>query len=144
MRFPDIPLMARTFDLFRRLNFGSSTLIPYILSAPNDIQLFNGYLITGKPGVPDPFHVSVSNGGTVPDNYVQQGYDNLIEAKFSRFKEDLARNFDEGWKELIQYDGYSTRAYMSMNSPEYPDSVSAIEKDRVGCPFNSHTRSIGH
>ena len=124
MRFPDIPRMSRTFDLFKRLKFTDKTVIPYYLSTPHDIQFFNGYLFTGTPPGQDPFHVSISNGGNVPDNWERQGYSNLIEAKLGPFKQALATDFESGWKQLMHYDKYSTRMYMSLIDPQYPTPVS--------------------
>jgi hypothetical protein len=130
MRFPDTPLMHRTFDLFERLKFDDKTLIPYIMTTGNDITLFNGYFGTGTP-TGDPFHVSVSEGGTVPDSFVQQGYSNLVDAKLKKFRKALVHNFDDGWKQLMEYDGYSMRTYMSLVDPQYPDAVSIIYDFRV-------------
>jgi len=43
MRFPKISTMDRTFDLFERLGIKKGNkLIPYIMSADNNIMLYNG------------------------------------------------------------------------------------------------------
>lgn len=126
MRYPDIPIMWRTFDLFKRLNFGQNTKIPYTLSGANDVLYYNGFLYKASQtlDVDDPFHVSVKNGGNVPNNYVASGYDALIDAKLGPFKKALAADFEKGWRELMAYDGYSTRAFMSLVEPRYPKEVS--------------------
>ena len=46
MRYPDIPIMKRTFELVRsKLNIGQK-LIPVIMSNDNSILHFNGRRIT--------------------------------------------------------------------------------------------------
>jgi hypothetical protein len=127
MRFPDIPLMEATFNLFRRLNFDKKTQIPYYLSTPHDVTLFNGFLVSGPiPHEEDPFHVSESKGGLVPDKFAQKGYSHWIDEKLNPFKKALVNNFDEGWKYLMQYDSYSFRTYMTLEEPKYPNSVSLV------------------
>ncbi|KAF8475407.1 amine oxidase [Gautieria morchelliformis] len=127
MRFPDIPLMETTFKLFRRLNFDKKTQIPYYLSTPRDVTLFNGFLVSGPiPNEEDPFHVSESKGGLVPDEFAQKGYSHWIDEKLRPFKEALVKDFDEGWKYLMQYEGHSFRTYMTMEDPKYPNSVGLV------------------
>ena len=142
MRFPKIPLMDRTFNLFERLNIPR---IPYYLSTPHDVKLFNGYLFKGTPPEKDPFHVSTSNGGNVPDSWESQGYGNLIEAKFGPFKQALATDFDKGWKQLMQFDNYSTRMYMSSIDPKYPTPVSVSQVAAYAVSHvTDHWGPIGH
>ncbi|KAF8492942.1 amine oxidase [Gautieria morchelliformis] len=124
MRFPDIPLMETTFALFRRLNYGPETKIPYHLSTPQDVRLFNGFLVTGPvENEADPFHVSESKGGLVPDNFAQRGYQHWLDEKLERFRKPLVDDFDKGWEFLMQYDAHSFRTYMTMQDPKYPSSV---------------------
>lgn len=79
MRFPDNPIMSRTFDLFRRLkieknpntNSGEQKqgeLIPYYLVGPRTPSYYNNRrVLATDPPVEDPFGASISKGGTVPD-----------------------------------------------------------------------------
>lgn len=78
MRFPNIPIMHRTFNLFHRLdihedlnpNPAQETLIPYYLTGPRTPLLYNNILFippVDDGADPDTFRVSVANGGTVPD-----------------------------------------------------------------------------
>lgn len=77
MRFPDMPLMARTFDLFRnrlgivedRTAKKQGALIPYYFSGPANPSYFNNILVTNDMNITtsDPFSVSESKGGKVPD-----------------------------------------------------------------------------
>jgi hypothetical protein len=139
MRFPDIPLMETTFSLFRRLNYGPETQIPYYLSTPDDVQLFNGFLVSGPvANEEDPFRVSTSNGGLVPDEFSRRGYAHWLEEKLCRFREALVDDFDSGWKLLMTYDAHSFRSYMTLddtkctedpNDPQdgkYPTSVGLV------------------
>lgn len=84
MRFPKIPIMRRTFDLFDRVGIRDNTstpptrgsLIPYYLSGPNTPLLYNNIKYVPPPTSPggggsteqeDIFKVSETNHGTVPD-----------------------------------------------------------------------------
>lgn len=81
MRFPNIPIMHRTFNLFDRLNIkedltpdpAQETLIRYFLNGPATPLLYNNIRFIPPPSQPggtqaDTFHVSVANGGTVPNS----------------------------------------------------------------------------
>lgn len=79
MRFPDNPIMRRTFDLFRRLKIEKNPnpnsneqkqgeLIPYYLTGPGTPSYYNNRrVLATDPPVKDPFGASISEGGTVPD-----------------------------------------------------------------------------
>ncbi|EJD42298.1 hypothetical protein AURDEDRAFT_89618 [Auricularia subglabra TFB-10046 SS5] len=103
MRFPDIPFMTRTFDLFKRLGIDT---IPYILSIPKNLNLVNGKLLTNAEidGKTDPFETHVP--------VVDQSSSAMVSSQIDVFKDALAKDFEAGWKELMQFDEYSTRAYM--------------------------------
>jgi hypothetical protein len=127
MRFPDIPLMATTFSLFRRLNYGEDTQIPYYLSTPDDLRLFNGFLVTGPiVNEEDPFHVSESKGGVVPDEFALQGYQRWLDEKLDPFREALVADFEKGWNFLMGYDAHSFRTYMTLEDPKYPTTVGLV------------------
>jgi len=73
MRYPRIPIMQRTFDLFHRVNFTETNgkLITYWMAAKNSNTpaLYNNIRWDGKdPDGPqgDYFKVGTLNGGTVP------------------------------------------------------------------------------
>jgi hypothetical protein len=54
MRYPDIPPMQSTFDLFKELGWvpgGPGRLIPYHLSSSNTVQEFNDIRMQGPPPV---------------------------------------------------------------------------------------------
>jgi Flavin containing amine oxidoreductase len=54
MRYPDIPPMQSTFDLFKELGWvpgGPGRLIPYYLSSSNTVQEFNDIRMQGPPPV---------------------------------------------------------------------------------------------
>lgn len=113
MRYPDIPFMCRTFRLFDylKINPDTKTLIPYVMSLGQNLNLYNEILLTNdqvsKAG-PDPFQVGLD-----------QPYSNLIDAKIGPMKAAIANNFQEGWKELLELDQYSTRGYMGLVDPKY-------------------------
>lgn len=105
MRYPFIPIMDRTFDLFKRLNMPT---IPYILDNEKAPKLFNDRLFSGGP---DPYHVSVKNGGSVPDE-VADNAGKILDGIFGAFKDRMAEDFDTGFAKLMEYDDFSTREYL--------------------------------
>jgi hypothetical protein len=78
MRFPDIPPMARTINLFKRLNL-EEDLVEYRMKTENDLRYFNGirasraYIEAHK--CEDVFNISKRKGGSVPDFYAQESAD---------------------------------------------------------------------
>ncbi|XXH01116.1 hypothetical protein Hte_007467 [Hypoxylon texense] len=112
MRFPKIPAMDRTFDLFKRTNM---PLIPYYLDGgPNCPKLFNDRFFTS--GVQDPYEVSVANNGSVPDDVVDT-VDEKLEEAFGPYKQALAEDFDAGFTLLKTVDDFSTREFLKRGGP---------------------------
>jgi len=111
MRYPNIPTMKRTFDLFKLTGV---PLREYILSCDKTPDLFNDRF--NEPG-PDPYHVSTKNGGCVPEHVVDN-VSTLLEGAFGPYKEKLAKNFNEGFKELMKVDDFSTREFLKRGGPE--------------------------
>ncbi|OCH90038.1 amine oxidase [Obba rivulosa] len=154
MRYPNIPFMNRVFDLFTRVGI-DDLLIDYHLSSDNALKYFNSrppVTATQVEGEPDYFHVSVANGGTVPDDYLSEGVDRWTEKVYDPFKvlfagldgaetvEERQEIFKKAWDKLASQDYLSTRAYMlsphglqtatedkesqlPFNPPSYPESV---------------------
>ena len=87
MRFPDIPVMQRLFELFKKLKI---PLTPYFLDfgSVKCPSRFNDKLVVdGDPPVFDPYHVSTSNGGSVPDPTIQKGADEILNEAFGPYKD---------------------------------------------------------
>ncbi|KAI2464211.1 FAD/NAD(P)-binding domain-containing protein [Annulohypoxylon bovei var. microspora] len=112
MRFPDIPIMKRTFDLFKLTEM---KLIPYYLSGPETLDLFNDRF--SDEGISDPHHVSIQNGGSVPDDVVDNVSKILGEA-FDPYKDKLVDNFEDGFAELMKVDDLSTREFLKRGGPD--------------------------
>ena len=126
MRFPKIPFMNRTFDLFRRLDIRDSgpgaLLINYVMSNPHNINLYNGHKLTNKQLESttdnDPFKTNVK--GLFGTTEV------MVNTQIGGFREAIVENFEEGWRKLMEYDGWSTRGYMTlygMNGTKYSNEV---------------------
>jgi monoamine oxidase len=111
MRYPDIPTMKRTFDLFKRTNM---PLREYILKCDTTPDLFNDRIF--EPG-PDPYHVSTQNGGCVPEHVVDK-VSTLIDDAFRPYKEKLAEDFNRGFEELMKVDDFSTREFLKRGGPD--------------------------
>lgn len=111
MRYPDIPTMQRTFDLFRRTDV---CLRKYHLEGTNCPKLFNDRPFASATR--DPYCVSVSSGGTVPDDVVGN-VDGILEDTFGPFKRALAEDFETGFQCLMAVDHFSTREYLKRGGP---------------------------
>ncbi|KAA8645834.1 hypothetical protein EYZ11_011931 [Aspergillus tanneri] len=109
MRYPDIPIMRRTFDLFKMMNIST---IPYYLQGKNCPQRFNDRTVLPTAVTEtDPFHVSVAKGGSVPNDVVDT-WSSILEASFRPYKDEMKKNFEDGFAMLMEVDNYSTREYL--------------------------------
>ncbi|KAL8726335.1 MAG: hypothetical protein Q9166_006783 [cf. Caloplaca sp. 2 TL-2023] len=112
MRFPNIPPMERTFDLFRRTGV---PLIDYHLSGENTPKRYNAITVfPAKGDAPveeDPFHVSESKGGIVPDQSMKT-IDKVLEEAYAPLKEALKRGDAESFKLFEELDEYTVRDYL--------------------------------
>ncbi|KAI0894616.1 FAD/NAD(P)-binding domain-containing protein [Annulohypoxylon nitens] len=111
MRFPEIPIMKRTFDLFKLTDM---PLIPYYLNGPRTLDLFNDHFSDESSS--DPYHVSITNGGSVKDDVVDN-VGEIINGVFGPYKEKLAEDFDTGFDELKKVDDCSTREFLKRGGP---------------------------
>lgn len=128
MRFPKITIMDTTFELFKKLKI---PLIPYYLNHESTkppgkgsvncpTMLNDKTVIDGEEPVPDPFGVSVANGGSVPNDTVDN-VTNLLDEAFGPFKDEMAKGFENGFKILKKYDEYSTREFLKNPPPPEKD-----------------------
>jgi monoamine oxidase len=127
MRFPDINIMKSTFKLFKQLNL---PLIPYFLDLESGSvkcsTMYNDItLIDGEPRGSDPFRVGEANGGSVPDTNVDD-VNKLLNAVYEPFKKAMAGDFEEGFKFLMKYDGYTTREILK-NPPPAKNGLTPLE-----------------
>ncbi|KPM44948.1 hypothetical protein AK830_g1667 [Neonectria ditissima] len=147
MRFPDNPVMARTFDLFSKLKMNKvdfeknpdaedGSLIPYYMNngGPDAMSpepwSFNDTTIWGKSYVSvqdeshtdDPF--SMATDGSISPEILRNSPDAIMSANIeplrAALKKDLETNppGDSGWKLLMEYDTYSTRQFLGTSHPE--------------------------
>ncbi|EJD46934.1 amine oxidase, partial [Auricularia subglabra TFB-10046 SS5] len=104
MRFSHgVPFMDRVFDLLAML--GIETM-DYVMSLPQNLNFFNGVLLTNKEleaAGPDPFRTGVGVGQSVKE---------LVKQQIGGFKDALVHDFPAGWEKLMKYDNHSTRSYM--------------------------------
>ncbi|KAI0410483.1 FAD/NAD(P)-binding domain-containing protein [Xylaria grammica] len=112
MRFPKIPIMNRTFDLFARTDM---PLMPYYLKGQNTRDLFNDHFSDERSC--DPFHVSIESGGDVPNDVVDN-VSNIIDEAFRPYKEELAKCFSQGFDKLMAADDFSTREFFRRGGPD--------------------------
>ncbi|CAH0020146.1 unnamed protein product [Clonostachys rhizophaga] len=114
MRYPKIPTMWRTFDLFRRTNVPQ---IKYYLDGGDACpKLYNDHLYV--KGVKDPYQISVRNGGSVP-NEVVDNVDDILGQAFNPYKSALANDFNNGFEMLMGVDNFSTREFLQKGGPKY-------------------------
>lgn len=109
MRFPKLPFMGRVFDLFGRMKV---SLKPFEMKGTNCRQVRNDHVsISQEPLVPDPYRVGQRNGGSVPDEVVDQA-DALLELALGPFKQALHQDMAQGFKQLMEVDDMSMREYL--------------------------------
>jgi hypothetical protein len=135
MRFPDTPVMDKTFELFKKLKI---KLLPYNLRDDENWLVYNDIRykrkdITAKIWSTDPFKVGQSNGGTVPDEWAKQDPSELLSRMIQPFIDTLIKNPEEELKRIIEkYDHYSTRSYLAEKGPYPPAVINWIETMSVG------------
>ncbi|KIK62636.1 hypothetical protein GYMLUDRAFT_164923 [Collybiopsis luxurians FD-317 M1] len=136
MRFPDIFLMRRTFDLARkRLGMGNDRFIKIIMRCDNAIKHFNGigakqsaYSKTDDNGTTsaDTFKLGKSlknKDGYIPEDFLHEGTTKLYKATLEPLRKyfvDLP--FQDAFLKLMRLDHHSVRSYMR-EAMGYPDSV---------------------
>ncbi|KAF5659584.1 amino-acid oxidase [Fusarium heterosporum] len=144
MRFPDNPVMKRTFDLFRRLgmekvdfqanpNAPDGSLVPYIMTpSPSSTNpwCYNNITVWGArykdvqtaASSVDPFDVDADK--TISPELLHAGPDEVMKANIhclrKALKEDAEKTppGESGWKKLMKYDTYSTRQYLATAHPD--------------------------
>ncbi|KAI5850492.1 hypothetical protein DFP73DRAFT_524230 [Morchella snyderi] len=113
MRYPKIPLMDRTFQLFEDLGV---PLIPYYLSGTGNPAMYNDILGPGTEGSFDHYHISTDNGGVAlifGDKAVRDGVTEVMRQALEPWKGPLRENFETGFHKLVtEADKYSTREYL--------------------------------
>lgn len=137
MRFPDVYLMKRTFDLARkRLGMGADKFIEVITHSEQTIKHFNGISVldgqysrtddNGKISA-DTFKVGRSDknkDGYIPQEYLDQGTSKLYNldtlGPLRQYFVDAP--FAEAFLKLMRFDKHSVRSYMR-EIMGYPDSV---------------------
>ncbi|KAL8995319.1 MAG: hypothetical protein Q9169_004923 [Polycauliona sp. 2 TL-2023] len=112
MRFPNVPPMERTFDLFKRTGV---PLIDYLLKGENTPKRYNGITVfppkDGATLEDDPFHVSESKGGGVPDERMTT-ISHILEEAMAPLKDALKRGDAESFKLFEEADEYTVRGYL--------------------------------
>ncbi|KAI9768111.1 MAG: hypothetical protein M1839_004192 [Geoglossum umbratile] len=113
MRFPRIPVMDRTFDLFKRT--GTET-IEYYYNTPgitvncpilyNDVRLLKP--VDNRAWANNPFKVD-----GVPNTYITRDPDSIMTDVMAPYVRALNDNPAEGFKRLMLVDHFSTRGYLS-------------------------------
>ncbi|PBK71612.1 FAD/NAD(P)-binding domain-containing protein [Armillaria solidipes] len=118
MRYPDIPIMWRVFDLFRERLQIEDKLIPYIMNNGNQFLEYNSQRVQQKTVISDPtadwFKDCSSAGGLVPPEFINKGVDHWLSECFTPFKKLLAENWEKGCKKLMDFDQYSARTFMML------------------------------
>ena len=132
MRFPDIKIMTRVFNLFcyPPLNEGNDPLrkrmIPYYFTTKtkpdNGILYYNGVRERNVHGEfsGDPFKAAEVIQDVKPEDkprYITAGVAAITEDAFKPFVTGLIDDLDKGtrtgWEHMMNFDKYSTRAYMA-------------------------------
>ncbi|KAF5589322.1 amino-acid oxidase [Fusarium pseudoanthophilum] len=160
MRFPDNPVMKRTFELFGRLgmektdqktnpNAPDGSLIPYYMSPNepntnpwcyNDINIWGASYqnVQTSAGTVDPFQLNTDGG--IDHKLLEIGPDEVLKANIEPLRQALKEDAektppgDKGWKMLMEYDTYSTRQFLGTANPNVK-----LPKDIPPPPYNYET-----
>lgn len=101
----------RTYDLFERTKV---PLIDYHLEGVNAPKRYNGITIWPKDNVDikdDPFKVSESNGGSVPDDKIAL-VSSVLDDAFRTLEEATKRGDAESFKLFEKWDDFTVRDYL--------------------------------
>ncbi|KAJ4466003.1 L-amino acid oxidase [Lentinula aciculospora] len=137
MRFPDIFLMRRTFNLARkRLGMGEDKFVKMIMHIENAIKHFNG--ISAQQGLysktddngktsADTFKIGKSlknKDGYIPQDFLDEGTSKLYNKDTLGPLRDcfVDMPFTDAFLKLMRHDNHSVRSYMR-DAMGYPDSV---------------------
>ena len=122
MRFPGMKYMDRVIgsennSLINYINANVQgrdviQMIPYIFRADNTYRLYNNILkLNQQPLTNDLFNVNVSDGGTVPDDFVALSPSAVWRDVLQQFTDALSVSFDAGFNKLMEMDSLSVRGY---------------------------------
>ncbi|KAG8736327.1 hypothetical protein FRC10_009450 [Ceratobasidium sp. 414] len=126
MRFPKLPWMKPTFDLFPYLGI---TSIKYIMDdkLKNNVSFFNG--ITQTAGELENYYKSQTDNDPFKTGVIglTGDPDKMAKDKINPFMSGLISNWSTGWANMMGSDRWSTRGYMGLDSaaagPPYSDDV---------------------
>jgi monoamine oxidase len=138
MRLPDIAEQKPVFDLIDYLNQinqradpGSVIeLIPYVLydAAGNDLVLVNqqrgpdGRPMTAKYANAHPTALGFPEEATGGKSAAE-----LLDELFKPWLDELAKDFDKGFAEIVKYDDYSLRAYLAQVAHWPEERINYVE-----------------
>ncbi|KAG8738208.1 hypothetical protein FRC10_007144 [Ceratobasidium sp. 414] len=110
MRFPKVSVMASTFKLFEDLRI---PLLKYHKTTKESWMYYNNIRFRTGDAQGQDFGASISQGGNVPDDWAKIGYEELMKLVSERFLDVLMIDYEEGYKQLMQYDDHSVRSLMA-------------------------------
>ncbi|KAF7972672.1 hypothetical protein HWV62_17218 [Athelia sp. TMB] len=128
MRFPDIPCMKLVFDLIRDnpaspiAGILTEDIIECQHSTPEDLSFYNGIVksaaeLSSVPPPLDPFDTKINAPASVTET-ISLATESL-RAPFLQQPVD----FPLAWANLMQWDQYSTRAYLTKVNPKCSDAI---------------------
>ncbi|KAI9753801.1 MAG: ssDNA endodeoxyribonuclease [Chaenotheca gracillima] len=126
MRFPDNPVMKKTFDLFTLLGMQKQSpsapngvIIPYYMDGTKDGSqnptYFNDIHYANAPplGNPiDPYDMNSQTGMPIPDNLLSIGPDATINKVIDTYREAFKTDPKKGWDMLMDADNFTARDFL--------------------------------
>ncbi|CAE6452533.1 unnamed protein product [Rhizoctonia solani] len=111
MRFPRTSVMKPTYRLFRELEI---PLLEYRMKTEESFLYYNGIRVQRSNAQGQDFGARQSQRGNVPDEWVDKGYDNLLNNVYARWLYALRKDFKKNFELLVaKYDKHSTRSLMA-------------------------------
>ncbi|KAF8597465.1 hypothetical protein BDV93DRAFT_406617, partial [Ceratobasidium sp. AG-I] len=134
MRFPDTPVMQRTFNLFKIVDVPT---LEYHISEENNWKAYNEVRLRVKDvktaGL-DPFKVASAPGRPgLPKYWAEQDPSELLRQAINPFLQALAKNYKVALNNIIKYfDHYSTRSYLATFWKYPPKVINWVETMSFG------------
>jgi monoamine oxidase len=129
MRFPENPVMKRTFDLFEylgiqkksKVNPGGKLIRYYLKSKDGDKKnptYYNDIHYVGPPPstVIDPYDINSQTGDPIPVEILRDGPDKTMNKAIKVYRDAFAENPAKGWSMLMDADRFSARAFLLLPS----------------------------
>ncbi|MCJ1470056.1 hypothetical protein MMC07_008701 [Pseudocyphellaria aurata] len=126
MRFPENPIMRRTFDLFEKLGIHKKgakhpdgKLIPYYIKAKdknNTPSYYNDiyYAVPPPKDKLDPYEMRIQTGPPIPEDLLKKGPKKTLQDAIAKYRQAFREDPEKGWRMLIDTDKFTARDFLQL------------------------------